>query len=337
MMKYVTIQENSDRSKKLIIKRYLLNAGVLQEQASLEEWPNISSTKDIESWFDIDRAKPEELRQFLVQFGLHPVQIARCVDSVNNPGVLSFGKTSLMEYPTAFDAGSEEPGYLTIIINESVLITVRHGSIPALNDLIQELTKNPTPTLRHLPQIVYLILDHFSDLNVNAQIGIREQILQLSNKLAKNPASINATDLSHLRWKVDKLVSLIENQLYCVSGLNASDNKTLQEAHRKAYIQDLVSEAEIAQRGIYRLENRLNNLFNDYQMAGSDRVEKRLRFLTIVSMITLPLGLIAGLLGMNVGGIPGTTFHFGFLVVVGLMIIIGLLEYWYFKRNGWFD
>ncbi len=37
-------------------------------------------------------------------------------------------------------------------------------------------------------------------------------------------------------------------------------------------------------------------------MAGSDRAEKRLRFLTIVSAITLPLGLIAGLLGMNVGG-----------------------------------
>ena len=321
----------------MIIKWYLLNAGVLQEQASLDEWPSLSSTKDKESWFDIDQSKPEELRIFLEQLGLHPVQIARCVDSINSPGVISFGKTLLMEYPTAFDAGSEEPGYLTIIINESVLTTVRHGSIPALNDLIQELTKNGTPPLRHLPQIVYLILDQFTDLNVDAQIDIREQILHLSKKLARNPALVSATDLSLLRLKVDKLVSLIENQLYCVSGLDASDNKTLQEAHRKAFIQDLVSEAEIAQRGIYHLENRLNNLYNDYQMAGSDRVEKRLRFLTIVSMITLPLGLIAGLLGMNVGGVPGTSFRFGFLVVVGLMMVIGLLEYWYFKRNGWFD
>ena len=42
-----------------------------------------------------------------------------------------------------------------------------------------------------------------------------------------------------------------------------------------------------------------------YQMAGSDRVEKRLCILTIVSAIPLPLGLIAGLLGMNVGVLPG--------------------------------
>ncbi len=321
----------------MIVKWYLLSAGILQEQSSLDGWQIATSSKDKESYFDVEQANPEELRLFLKQFDLHPVQIARCVDSINDPGVLSFGKSLLMEYPTAFDAQSDEPGYLTIIINESILVTIRHGLIPALNELIQELKIQGTSPLRHLPQIVYLILDHFADLNVKAQIDIREQLMQLSKNLAANPAAVSAKDLSLLRWKVDKLVSLIENQLYCVSGLEASDNKALQESHRKAFIQDLVSEAEIAQRGIYRLENRLSNLYNDYQLAGSDRVEKRLRFLTIVSMITLPLGLIAGLLGMNVGGLPGTSFRFGFLVVVLLMLVIGLLQYWYFKQNGWFD
>jgi magnesium transporter len=321
----------------MIIKWYLLNSERLQKQSSMEEWQQIAFKEGKESWFDIEQANPKELGSFLEQLDLHPVQIARCLDSINDPGVLSFGKTLLIEYPTAFDAESEEPGYLTLIITESVLTTIRHGPIPALDALIQELTTKSTSPLRHLPQIVYLILDQFADLNVDAQIDIREQILHLSKNMADNPTSVNANDLSRLRWKVDKLVSLIENQLYCVSGLSASDNKALQESHRKAYIQDLVSEAEIAQRGIYRLENRLNNLYSDYQMAGSDRVEKRLRFLTIVSMITLPLGLIAGLLGMNVGGLPGISFRFGFLVVVGLMAIIALLQYWYFKRNGWFD
>jgi magnesium transporter len=319
------------------LKWYLLNSEILQKHSTLDGWQQVAFAPGRESWFDIEPADPQELRFFLEQLDLHPVQIARCLDSINDPGVISFGKTLLMEYPTAFDAESDEPGYLTIIINESVLATIRHGPIPALDDLVQELVTQKASPLRHLPQIVYLILDQFADLNVEAQIDIREQILHLSKNMADNPNSVNANELSRLRWKVDKLVSLIENQLYCVSGLNASDNKALQESHRKAYIQDLVSEAEIAQRGVYRLENRLNNLYNDYQMAGSDRVEKRLRFLTIVSMITLPLGLIAGLLGMNVGGLPGTSFRFGFLVVVGLMIVIGLLQYWYFKRNGWFD
>jgi magnesium transporter len=319
------------------IKWYLLNAETLQEQPTLDGWQQSAFTGGKESWFDVEQADPEELRSFLEELDLHPVQIARCMDSINDPGVISFGKNLLMEYPTAFDAESDEPGYLSIIINESVLVTLRHGPIPALDELIQDLLAKTALPMQHLPQIVYLILDQFADLNVDAQINIREQILHISKNLAKNPASVNANELSGLRWNLDKLVSLIENQLYCVSGLGASDNQALQESHRKTYIQDLISEAEIAQKGIYRLENRLDNLYNDYQMAGNDRVEKRLRFLTIVSAITLPLGLIAGLLGMNVGGLPGTSFHFGFLIVVVVMAVVGLLQYWYFKGNGWFD
>ena len=65
---------------------------------------------------------------------------------------------------------------------------------------------------------------------------------------------------------------------------------------------------EIAQKGIYRLETRVNDLYSYYQMEGSALVEKRLRTLTIISAITLPLGLIAGLLGMNIGGVPGINF-----------------------------
>jgi zinc transporter len=66
-------------------------------------------------------------------------------------------------------------------------------------------------------------------------------------------------------------------------------------------------------------------------------VERRLRLLTIVSAITLPLGLIAGLLGMNVGGLPGTSLASGFVIVVVLMALIVFVEYWYFRRRGWFD
>jgi magnesium transporter len=318
------------------ISWYQLNSGELQERTISDGWQKVINAGESESWFDVDQGTPEELHLFLNNFNLHPVQIARCVDSINDPASISFGNTLLIEYPTSLDEKGDEPGYLSIILSESYLVTIRHGPIPVLDNLIGELIAKGE-SLRHLPQVVYLILDEFADMNVDAQIEVRDQILQVSERLSRQPNVINIRDLSTLRWKVDRLISLIENQLYCISGLNASDNISLKEPHRKAYIQDLLSEAEIAQRGVYRLENRLNSLYNEFQMAGSDLVEKRLRFLTILSAITLPLGLIAGLLGMNVGGLPGTTFRYGFLAVIVLMVIIGGLQFWYFKKNGWFD
>jgi Mg2+ and Co2+ transporter CorA len=207
----------------------------------------------------------------------------------------------------------------------------------ALEDLINEIAAEKTPNLGHLIQIVYLILDDFTDSSVQAETQVRDKTLNVAKTLADNPDSINASDLTDLRWQVDKLISLIENQLYCVTGLNSSDNEALQEPHRKAYIQDLESELEIAQGGIHRLETRVNGLYDAYQTAGSSRVEKRLRILTIVSAITLPFSLIAGLLGMNVGGLPATQDPQGFIIVIGLMLAIGALELWYFKWKGWLD
>lgn len=316
---------------------YLLGAGRLQEQSDPQAQLVTSLRESRESWFDIRDAESGALREFLTPLELHPLQLTRCLDSVNDPGVVSFGNSLVMEYPAAFDQDSTDPAYLTILLQGTVLVTVRHGPMPSLDDLIRTLTAENAPPLRHLPQLIYQILDQFADLNAEAQVAIRDQITQISNTLAENPGGVSTSELSRLRGQVERLVSLVENQLYCISGLNTSDNAALQDPHRKAYIQDLLSETEITERGVYRLETRVKDLYNDYQAAGSERVERRLRVLTIVSAITLPLGLVAGLLGMNVGGIPGTSAPAGFIVVVIMMVLIVAVEYWYFARRGWFD
>ena len=318
-------------------KRYLLDAGRLKEDPVQQDRLQASLFGSGESWIDIQDAGPEELRRFLALLDLHPTQLKRCLDSVNEPGVVSFGRTLLMEYPAEFDRESMEPAYLTILLQDHVLVTVRHGAMGALDDLVSTLTGNEAPLLLHLPQIIYLILDQFTDLNVGAQVALRDQMQVLSNKLDQNPGAVRNSDLSFLRAQVQNLVSLVENELYCISGLNASDNEAMQDPHKKAYMQDLLSETEIAQKGVYRLEASVKDLYNDYQAVASERVDKRLRLLTIVSAITLPLGLLAGLLGMNVGGVPGTTSGLGFIMVTGLMLLVVIVEYWYFRHKGWFD
>jgi magnesium/cobalt transport protein CorA len=321
----------------LKISWYLISSGRLQEQPAPTGWPTADISQLGESWFDVEDAKPEELRKFLAPLDLHPVMISRCLDSANTPGVISYDRTVLLEFPAVLNLKTMDPTYLTIILQNQVLVTIRTGPTPAIKELINDLAAEKIPSLSHLVQIVYLILDDLTDLSVQAETEVRDQILNMAKTMADNPDNVNADDLTNLRWQVDKLISMIENQLYCVTSLNASDNKALQEPHRKAYIQDLVSEVEIAQRGILRLEARVNGLYDSYQTVGSSRVEKRLRILTIVSAITLPFSLIAGLLGMNVSGLPATQDPNGFIIVISLMAAIAAVELWYFKRKGWLD
>jgi zinc transporter len=319
------------------IKWYVVDSGTLREKPFPAVWTGEELNRYGDSWFDIEESEPEELRNFLIPLGLHPLVLDRCVGKKNSPGVISYEKEILVVVPAAFDRSATDLTYLRIILKPTVIVTIRPGPMPSLDALIRGMTAENAPAVRHLPLIVFMILDDLADLNVVAQIEARDEIARMAKALDENPTSVSAADLTCLRQQIDALVSLTENQAYSVAGLNSSDNETLRDPHQKAYLQDLVSEAEIAQKGIYRLESRLNDLNAYYQMASSDRVDRRLRMLTIISVITLPLGLIAGLLGMNVGGVPGLADPNGFVVVIVVMAAITAVELWLFKRGRWFD
>jgi Mg2+ and Co2+ transporter CorA len=98
------------------IKLYLLNAGKLKEQPVIDVNLQTSLGEPGESWIDLQDADPVELRKFLTPLDLHPLQLTHCLDSVNDPGVVSFGKSLLMEFPATFDRESADPSYLTILL-----------------------------------------------------------------------------------------------------------------------------------------------------------------------------------------------------------------------------
>jgi zinc transporter len=63
-------------------------------------------------------------------------------------------------------------------------------------------------------------------------------------------------------------------------------------------------------------------------------MNRQMLLLSVVAAIFLPLGLITGLLGINVGGIPGTEYPWAFWVVCFLLVLIGSAQLWLFRRLG---
>ncbi|MCW8915311.1 MAG: zinc transporter ZntB [Magnetovibrio sp.] len=67
----------------------------------------------------------------------------------------------------------------------------------------------------------------------------------------------------------------------------------------------------------------------------SQRMERTMYTLTVVATIMLPLGFITGLLGINVGGIPGTESPWAFWAVCAGLVIIVVLEVIFLRRHKW--
>jgi magnesium transporter len=66
----------------------------------------------------------------------------------------------------------------------------------------------------------------------------------------------------------------------------------------------------------------------------SHRLNDTFRILTAISVIVLPLTLIASIWGMNTR-VPGEESHVGFYVVAGVMVVVLIATIALFKRRGW--
>jgi zinc transporter len=104
------------------------------------------------------------------------------------------------------------------------------------------------------------------------------------------------------------------------------DNLSLREQADRVqrYIEDLDL---IRERGMVSQEEFLSRIA--YQQ------NQRVLVLSVVSAVFLPLTFLTGLMGMNVGGLPGADSRFGFL---GVLLAIGGIAGgvgWYFRRRRW--
>ena len=67
----------------------------------------------------------------------------------------------------------------------------------------------------------------------------------------------------------------------------------------------------------------------------SESVNQNMYRLSIIAAVLLPPSLVAGLLGANVEGIPGSQKPLAFLVVCLLVVGITLFEFWLLRRFKW--
>jgi zinc transporter len=67
----------------------------------------------------------------------------------------------------------------------------------------------------------------------------------------------------------------------------------------------------------------------------NERMNRTMYRFGIITGIFLPMSFLTGLLGINVGGIPGSENPYGFLYACLLMLVVAAGQMWLFKRLRW--
>lgn len=81
--------------------------------------------------------------------------------------------------------------------------------------------------------------------------------------------------------------------------------------------------------------DQLSDLVHGYMSTTSHQINERMKVLTMVSTIFIPLTFLAGVYGMNFHNMPELEFPNGYFIVILLMLGIGLGSLAWFKFKNW--
>ncbi len=100
------------------------------------------------------------------------------------------------------------------------------------------------------------------------------------------------------------------------------------------YFDDIVDAHERIWDMLENYKEVIEALEDTNESVLNHRVNEILRVLTSISVIVLPLTLVASIWGMNVG-VPGEGDTEDFYVVIGVMVVILVAMLTYFRRHDW--
>ncbi len=175
--------------------------------------------------------------------------------------------------------------------------------------LAEHLTDSVTPAIDELEDmldVVEMYLPEAKDTELaNDLAGVRRQAIQMRRHMGPQRDAI-----AHL---------LIERAPWLGEPERAQLREVRDQASR--HIEDLDATRERAQIAQDQLASR-----------SRQQLQRTMYILAVVTALFMPLTFITGLLGMNVGGIPGGQSPFGFVGVLAAMVLVFLVLVWVFRR-----
>ena len=229
-------------------------------------------------------------------------------------------------------ADPEDMVSLRVWADAQRVISLRRRRVLAAEDVENELKAGVGP--RTTGEVLAVLVDHLVDRMGPVIEDLQDAFDGLEEEAVAGPSSVLRPQLYELRHQAIRLRRYLAPQREALARLcqekadwlSGEDRASLHGAADRLtrFIEDFDATRERAAVIQEELANRLGEQLNE-----------RIYMLSIIAGLFLPLGLVTGLLGINVGGIPLAESSWGFAVICLLLVGLAGFEVWLFRRLKW--
>ena len=188
------------------------------------------------------------------------------------------------------------------------------------------------------------------EINNEISFSNSEQFLLYVIKKMIETYSESAQELSDKIDLIEQIIFLKDyrkislEDLYFQKSQTRISKKVLQLTQHVLHEMDILEENKIAFQDIKdqlisliltfdEVTDDSNNLMNMYLSVNAQKTNDVMKLLTVFSAFFLPLTFIAGIYGMNFKFMPELEGKYSYFVILGLMAILSILIFYWFRRK----
>jgi magnesium transporter len=291
-------------------------------------------------WLNLEHPREADRDWLEREFGFHPLAIEDVASRNQRPKLDAYDDYLfiVLHFPV-FDkpSGRLLTAEVDLFVGPDFLITLPDQPLPPLAAMFEryrerEEVREPIFS-KGTGYLLYRIVDTCVDASFPMLRKIGAKLDKLEDDIFEGRSAEIVRDLSEAKQEIINFRRVVRPMRAVLRDLERTKQRYLAD-DLDIYFDDITDAAERIWDVLENYKEVADALEDSNESVLSHRLNDSLRVLTSVSVVLLPLTLIASIFGMNVK-VPGEGELAAFWAVMGGMAVVLVALVLYFRRRGW--
>lgn len=284
-------------------------------------------------WLHVEDEPEDAERELLARAGIHPLAIQDALRKRHPPKYERFDDHEfILAKELAQTDRLNSPMHQVAVFLKPGLVVTRAGSKSRAIEKIRRALPNetgPTPALVAL-KLLRAIADQYLEL----LIGFESELERLEAQAVEDPSDDLLGELTRHRTDLRQLDRALTYHNQMVDQTQ-HESPLAGDPDARYRLNDVGEQFERVNSLAHLHHGITSELVESVIAMASHRLNGIMKVLTIVTVVFMPLGILAGIYGMNFEYMPELGFRFGYFTVLGAMGTIVIALILLFKRKRW--
>lgn len=229
------------------------------------------------------------------------------------------------------DADPEDMVSLRLWVSERLVISTRIRKLMAVASLAESFADGRGPDSPGA--LVTALASGLTQRMAPVMAGLADQAAGLEERSVDRPSGLRG-ELAELRRTTIALRRYVAPQREALARIY-QESHPLFDVDARSSLRETADQITRLVEELDAVRDRSAILNDQLADARAEEMNRAMLLLSVVAAIFLPLGFLTGLLGINVGGLPGATWPLAFAVVCGICVAVAGALTLLFRRKGW--